>query len=65
MERCASRALKELKEFLTKPPVLTALDPGEVLLLYIAAAFGQHSPKRRTRQTRARLQGATTHLLHQ
>jgi hypothetical protein len=33
----ASRALNELKEFLTKPLVLTPPDPGEVLLLYIAA----------------------------
>ena len=33
----ASRAFQELKEFLTTPPVLTAPDDGEVLLLYIAA----------------------------
>jgi len=33
----ASRAFQELKEFLTTPPVLTALGDGEVLLLYIAS----------------------------
>jgi hypothetical protein len=33
----ASRALGKLKELLTKPPVVTAPDPGEFLLLYIAA----------------------------
>ena len=33
----ASRAFQELKEFLTTPPILTAPDDGEVLLLYIAA----------------------------
>ena len=33
----ASKAFQELKDFLTSPPVLTALEDGEVLLLYIAA----------------------------
>jgi hypothetical protein len=33
----ASRALNELKEFLTKPPVLTAPNPSELLPLYITA----------------------------
>ena len=33
----ASKAFQELKDFLTTPPVLTAPEDGEVLLLYIAA----------------------------
>ena len=33
----ASKAFQELKDFLTPPPVLTAPEDGEVLLLYIAA----------------------------
>jgi len=33
----ASKAFQELKDFLTMPPVLTAPEDGEVLLLYIAA----------------------------
>ena len=33
----ASKAFQELKDFLTSPPVLTAPEDGEVLLLYIAA----------------------------
>jgi hypothetical protein len=33
----ASKAFQELKDFLTSPPVLTTLEDGEVLLLYIAA----------------------------
>ena len=33
----ASKMFQELKEFLTKPPSLTASDDGETLLLYIAA----------------------------
>jgi len=33
----ASKAFQELKDFLTSPPVLTASEDGEVLLLYIAA----------------------------
>ena len=33
----ASKAFQELKDFLTTPPILTALEVGEVLLLYIAA----------------------------
>ena len=32
----ASKAFQELKDFLTMPPVLTAPEDGEVLLLYIA-----------------------------
>ena len=32
----ASKAFQELKDFLTSPPVLTAPEDGEVLLLYIA-----------------------------
>ena len=31
----ASKAFQELKDFLTSPPALTALEDGEVLLLYI------------------------------
>ena len=33
----ASKAVQELKDFLTMPPVLTAPEDGDVLLLYIAA----------------------------
>ena len=33
----ASRAFQELKQFLTTPPILTAPDDGETLLLYIAS----------------------------
>ena len=33
----ASKAFQELKDFLTSPPVLTAPEDGEVLLLYITA----------------------------
>src|SRR5438105_6904961 len=33
----AERALQDLKEYLTSPPVLTAPLPGEPLLLYVAA----------------------------
>ena len=33
----ASKAFQELKDFLTSPPVQTAPEDGEVLLLYIAA----------------------------
>jgi hypothetical protein len=33
----ASKAFHNLKDFLTTPPVLTASDPNEALLLYIAA----------------------------
>ena len=33
----ASKAFQELKDFLISPPVLTAPEDGEVLLLYIAA----------------------------
>ena len=31
------KALEQLKEFLSKPPILTAPQPNEQLLLYIAA----------------------------
>ena len=37
MDNDASKAFKQLKEFLTKPHVLTVPDDGETLLLYIAA----------------------------
>ena len=33
----ASKAFQELKDFLNMPPVLTAPEDGEVLLLYITA----------------------------
>jgi hypothetical protein len=33
----AQEALDRIKVFLTSPPVLVALDPGETLLLYVAA----------------------------
>ena len=33
----ASKAFQELKDFLTSPPILTAPEDGEVLILYIAA----------------------------
>ena len=33
----ASKAFQELKDFLTSPPVLMALEDEEVLLMYIAA----------------------------
>jgi len=32
----ANKALDELKQFLTMPPVMTAPQPGETLLVYIA-----------------------------
>lgn len=33
----AQETLNRMKVFLTSPPVLVALDPGETLLLYVAA----------------------------
>ena len=33
----ATVAFQQLKDFLTTPPILTALEDGETLLLYIAA----------------------------
>jgi dsDNA-binding SOS-regulon protein len=33
----AKEAFQELKRYLTSPPVMVALEPGEPLLLYIAA----------------------------
>ena len=39
----SSKAFQELKDFLTSPPVLTAPEDGEVLLLYIAATTNKMS----------------------
>ena len=39
----ASKAFQEHKNFLTSPPVLTAPEDGEVLLLYIAATTSVES----------------------
>ena len=39
MDNDASKAFKQLKEFLTKPHVLTVPDDGETLLLYIAVTI--------------------------
>ena len=39
----ASKAFQELKDFLTLPPILTALEDGEVLLLYITATTNKMS----------------------
>ena len=55
----ASKAFQELKDFLTMPPVLTAPEDGEVLLLYIAAITSV------AQRAGPHLQSATTRLLHQ
>ena len=45
----ASKAFQELMDFLTMPPVLTAPEDGEVLLLYIRSHYqcGEYRPGRR------------------
>jgi hypothetical protein len=36
-------AFQELRQYLTKPPIMVALEPGEPLLLYIAATANEVS----------------------
>ena len=33
------KAFQELKDFLTKPPILNAIEEGEILILYIAGTI--------------------------